>query len=91
VSAAIAAVFVLWLVGQARRAGAGWLGGVVVGLLVFQFGLGLADVLLLAPVWMQIVHLLGADLYWVALVTLAAKVVWTGGSHAVAGRVQSAT
>jgi heme a synthase len=34
------------------------------------------DVLLLAPVWMQILHLLGADLYWVALVVLAAIVVW---------------
>ncbi len=76
VSAVIAAAFVLWLVAQARRAGAARLATVVVGLLGFQFALGLADVLLLAPVWMQIVHLLGADLYWVALVTLAAAVVW---------------
>ncbi len=75
-SALIAAVFVLWLVGQARRAGAGRLGGLVAGLLVFQFALGVADVLLLAPVWMQIVHLLGADVYWVSLVALAAAVVW---------------
>jgi cytochrome c oxidase assembly protein subunit 15 len=76
VSAVIAAVFVLWLVAQARRSGAGRLAAFVVGLLAFQFVLGLADVLLLAPVWMQIVHLLGADLYWVALVALAAVVVW---------------
>jgi cytochrome c oxidase assembly protein subunit 15 len=76
VSAVIAAVFVLWLVAQARRAGVSRLAGIVVGLLAFQFALGLADVLLLAPVWMQIVHLLGADMYWVALVTLAAEVVW---------------
>jgi cytochrome c oxidase assembly protein subunit 15 len=75
-SAVIAAVFVLWLVAQARRSGAGRLAAFVVGLLAFQFVLGLADVLLLAPVWMQIVHLLGADLYWVALVALAAVVVW---------------
>jgi len=27
-------------------------------------------------VWMQILHLLGADLYWVALLALAAGVVW---------------
>jgi cytochrome c oxidase assembly protein subunit 15 len=45
-------------------------------MLAFQFALGLADVLLLAPVWMQIAHLLGADLYWVALVMLAAAVIW---------------
>ena len=76
VSAVVAAVFVLWLVGQARRAGAGRLAGAALGLLGFQFALGLADVLLLAPVWMQILHLLGADLYWIALVTLAAVVVW---------------
>jgi heme a synthase len=79
VSAVVAAVFVLWLVGQARRAGSGSLAGLVVALLGFQFALGLADVLLLAPVWMQILHLLGADLYWVALVALAAAVLWPGG------------
>jgi heme a synthase len=82
VSAVIAAVFVFWLVGQARRAGVGRLAGLVVGLLVFQFALGLADVLLLAPVWMQIIHLLGADLYWIALVSLAAAVVWQGADGA---------
>jgi heme a synthase len=76
VSAVIAAMFVFWLVKQARRAGAARLGAIVFGLLVFQFALGLADVVLLAPVWMQILHLLGADMYWVALVALAARVVW---------------
>jgi cytochrome c oxidase assembly protein subunit 15 len=78
VSAVIAAIFVFWLLAQARRAGAARLAGWVLALLGFQFALGLADVLLLAPVWMQILHLLGADLYWVALVTLAAVVVWSG-------------
>jgi cytochrome c oxidase assembly protein subunit 15 len=76
VSAIVAAVFVLWLVGQTKRAGGGRLAGIVVALLGFQFALGLADVLLLAPVWMQILHLLGADLYWIALVTLAAVAIW---------------
>ncbi len=75
-SALIAAGFVMWLVAQGRRAGARRLAGLVVALLGLQFALGVADVLLLAPVWMQILHLLGADLYWVALVTLAATVVW---------------
>ena len=75
-SAVVAAVFVFWLMSQARRTGAGRLAGVVLALLAFQFALGLADVLLLAPVWMQILHLLGADLYWIALVTLAAVVIW---------------
>lgn len=41
-----------------------------------QFVLGAADVLLLAPTWMQVLHLLGADLYWVGLVVLAGRVIW---------------
>jgi cytochrome c oxidase assembly protein subunit 15 len=76
VSVVTAGVFVLWLVQQAKRTGSARLGGMVLALLGFQFALGLADVLLLAPVWMQILHLLGADLYWVALVALAATVFW---------------
>ncbi len=52
------------------------LSAVVAWLLVLQILLGVADVLLLAPTWMQVVHLLGADIYWVALVGLAAEIVW---------------
>jgi cytochrome c oxidase assembly protein subunit 15 len=42
-------------------------------LLVAQYGLGVLDVAFLAPVWLQIAHLLGADLFWVALVILTAR------------------
>jgi cytochrome c oxidase assembly protein subunit 15 len=38
-----------------------------------QLGAGLLNLILLAPVWMQIVHLLLADVLWVALVLLAAR------------------
>jgi cytochrome c oxidase assembly protein subunit 15 len=75
-SAVLAAVFVLWLMMRAPGASAAQLARVVIGLLVAQFVLGIADVLLLAPAWMQILHLLGADLYWIALVALSAKVAW---------------
>ncbi len=47
-----------------------------VALLALQFALGIADILLLTPAWMQLLHLLGADLYWVALVLLSAEVIW---------------
>jgi cytochrome c oxidase assembly protein subunit 15 len=50
----------------------------VLCLLVLQMGLGIADVTLLAPVWMQVLHLLGADLLWIALVLLAARVCVLG-------------
>lgn len=63
---------VLWLTMRIRSR----LSWVVAGLLGLQFLLGIADILLLAPTWMQILHLLGADLYWVALVGLAASVIW---------------
>jgi cytochrome c oxidase assembly protein subunit 15 len=75
-SAIIAAVFVVWVVLQARRTGEHRLGTAVLALLGAQFVLGLIDVVLLAPTWMQILHLLGADLYWTALVALAARTVW---------------
>lgn len=81
-SAVVAAGFVIWLVMQALREGAGRLGTILLTLLGTQFMLGLLDVVLLAPTWMQILHLLGADLYWIALLVLAAKVVWPEGNQA---------
>jgi cytochrome c oxidase assembly protein subunit 15 len=53
----------------------------VAGLLGVQFFVGAADVLLLAPTWIQVMHLLGADLYWVALVLLAGRVLWPAGAQ----------
>ena len=84
-SAVVAAAFVVWLLVRARvgRGLLGWLLGA-------QFVLGVADVLLLAPTWMQILHLLGADLFWVALVWVAAGVVWGNGT-VLDGRGRSGT
>ena len=45
----------------------------VVALAVVQVGLGFVNVWLLAPVWMQLTHLLVADLLWIALVLMAAS------------------
>lgn len=42
-------------------------------LFVVQLGLGALNVVLLAPTWMQLVHLLMADLVWITLVLLAAS------------------
>jgi heme A synthase len=44
---------------------------VVASLALAQLGAGLANVALLAPVWMQLVHLLLADLVWIAFVLMA--------------------
>lgn len=48
--------------------------GVLIALFILQLGAGLINLLLLAPVWMQIVHLLLADLVWITLVLFAAVV-----------------
>lgn len=93
VSALVAAAFVVWLVRCSRREQApgdgksinvrARLASLVVYLLILQFVLGFADVLLLAPAWMQLVHLLGANLYWVALVVLAAETIWPRGFSSI--------
>ncbi len=41
-------------------------------LVVLQLGLGLINIVLLAPVWMQIVHLLAADLIWIVYILFMA-------------------
>jgi heme A synthase len=43
---------------------------VVSSLVLVQLGAGLLNVYLLAPIWLQLVHLLLADLMWLALVLL---------------------
>jgi heme A synthase len=45
----------------------------VLALVAAQSGAGLLNAALLAPVWLQIVHLLLADLLWLALVLLSAS------------------
>ena len=44
----------------------------LIGIVVLQVFAGLVNVFLLTPVWMQLVHLLLADLLWVCLVLFAA-------------------
>ena len=41
---------------------------------IAQLAVGFVNVMLLAPVWMQVVHLLMADLVWLSLVLLSASV-----------------
>jgi heme A synthase len=75
-SATVLAVYVLWML--LRRATQSdlltrRLALLTLGLLVLQYALGIADIFLLAPLWLQISHLLGADLFWIALILLIAR------------------
>ncbi len=49
------------------------LSALVLLLLAAVYALGLLDVLLLAPFWVQVAHLLAADTLWAALVVLTAR------------------
>jgi cytochrome c oxidase assembly protein subunit 15 len=73
-----AGIFLIWLVVRAAQRRTHWdnrgLSALVLILLAAQYALGFLDVVLLAPVWLQIAHLLGADLLWAALVVLAARI-----------------
>jgi cytochrome c oxidase assembly protein subunit 15 len=82
-SAVAAGAFILWLLwrvvfaagdGERPNAELRRLGLWLAGLLGFQFLLGGLDVLLRAPVWMQVLHLAGADAFWCALVVLTFSV-----------------
>jgi heme a synthase len=84
VSAVAAGAFILWLLWRAvfaaREDAHRKLGLWLAGLLGLQFLLGGLDVLLRAPVWMQVLHLAGADAFWCVLVVLTATVAITASS-----------
>ena len=74
-----AGVFLIWLLVRAAQRHTCWdnrdLSALVLILLAAQYALGVLDMAFLAPVWLQIAHLLGADALWSALVVLAARLM----------------
>ena len=73
----LASVFLIWLLVRAAQRTGHWdnrgLSAMVLILLAVQYVLGLLDVVWLAPTWLQVIHLLGADLLWCSLVVLTAR------------------
>lgn len=59
------------------------LGGLIIGVVGFQMIVGLTNVLLLAPIPMQIFHLLVADILWVALIGMSAAAIGENVPHIV--------
>ena len=70
----------IWLAMLLRNTVSRW----VLGLIAAQFILGPADILLLAPTWLQVLHLLGAALYWIALVAACVSVLAPARSRVTA-------
>ncbi|MGA2350707.1 MAG: COX15/CtaA family protein [Terracidiphilus sp.] len=76
-TAFVASIFLIWLLVRAARHRTHWdnrsLSALVLLLLAAVYLLGLLDVMLLAPLWVQVAHLLAADTLWAALVVLTAR------------------
>lgn len=68
----LALVAAIMLCRHLSRRGALWIGA----LLALQIVLGVADIVALAPVTLQVLHLLGADLFWIALVAACSELVF---------------
>lgn len=72
-------VVMAWSVRRARPSRHnGSLASALSALFVTQLGLGVANVFLLAPTWLQLVHLLMADLVWITLVLFVASSLGEG-------------
>jgi cytochrome c oxidase assembly protein subunit 15 len=75
----LASIVLIWLLVRAARHKTHWdnrsLCAGVLLLLAAVYTLGLLDVILLAPLWVQVTHLLAADMLWAALVVLTARLV----------------
>lgn len=73
----VASIFLIWLLVRAARHTTHWdnrgLSALVLLLLATVYSLGLLDVTLLAPLWVQVAHLLAADTLWASLVVLTAR------------------
>jgi heme a synthase len=77
VAATVAAGYVLWMIlrlstGRNRLSRSAM---ALIILLFVQVGIGMANVLLLAPVWIQIAHLFVADALWILLVLTSVELV----------------
>lgn len=79
VAAALGAMYVVWLIQRSLRNRGRSSSQLVMlaGVLVAQTGFGVLNVMLLAPVWLQIVHLLAAELFWVLIVLASATLLST--------------
>ena len=74
-ASALLVIACMWLALAFVRAGQRTAARLVLANLLVQLVVGVANVLLLAPAWIQVLHLLGADVFWITLVALAVPVL----------------
>ncbi|HYE15097.1 MAG TPA: COX15/CtaA family protein [Pyrinomonadaceae bacterium] len=88
-AAAVGAYLIAFAVAVRRKRPGAWAARwarAVVALVLVQTAAGLINAALLAPVWLQIVHLLLADLLWLALVLLSATALSQAEAQAEGAR-----
>ena len=79
VAGAALGLFVAWRIRRAQpRTTAAALASTLTALLLVQLAVGVTNVALLAPVWMQIVHLLVTDAIWIVAVLMAVETAAEG-------------
>ena len=80
--ATVGGLYLFWLLmrGVRKRPGPRPLPILVLTLLAVQLALGAINVVLLAPVWLQIVHLLTADILWISLVLASVDLFLEGAT-----------
>jgi heme a synthase len=82
--ALMGALYVLWLFVRLseNRDRSRWTLPILFATLALQIGSGALNVILLAPVWLQLAHLFIADLFWIFLVLASTDVLLAGaGTH----------
>ena len=75
-AAVIAMVLIAWLLAgiwTSENKSLQTLAAVVSLIFLFQLALGVLNVVLLAPMWLQIIHLLTPDVLWIVVLLLAMK------------------
>ena len=75
--ATIAACYVLWVIWRSSigRNRLSRPAIALIFLLLVQVGIGMTNVLLLAPIWVQMAHLFVADVLWILLVLVSADLL----------------
>ncbi len=89
--AVIASAYVLWVIFKTvlRQTRPSRTAIALVTLFFAQIVIGIINVLLLAPVWLQILHLCVADLLWIVLVILSADLLFESANVPVTATVEN--
>lgn len=85
-------IYLLLLAATLRRTRPGETGRMALRLMILfpaQLALGLTNVLLLAPIWLQVVHLLVSDLTWIVLILMAASTLSEPATESEKERIRS--